>query len=339
MKRFFSVVPLTVALIIVAFCSNLMGEQASGQALVMNALSSEFPNVQFYTYGNRVSQVYGRPFGTGDDPLETAAGFIERYSGLFGVSPGNLLSQSLLDTELRTQPVMYNRQTGQYKFTLVYYSQYKTDIPVYMADLRLLIRNEPGYPLVLASSALRDLGEFNPGNITANKILAESAARSFMPELVNISEPRMVIWAGIDEMIVNPALTMEIIADNGKPATIEYEKWRLLVDAQSGEILYSEDMILNINVTGNVSGNATQGTGADICGPEESTPMPYARTYISGGNETYADENGDFEIVHGGSSPVTVYSELKGDWFNVYNQAGSDALLPMSVTPPGPANF
>ena len=32
-------------------------------------------------------------------------------------------------------------------------------------------------------------------------------------------------------------------------------------------------------------------------------------------------------------------SQIKGDWFNVYNQAGGDALLSQSVTPPGPANF
>jgi hypothetical protein len=172
-----------------------------------------------------------------------------------------------------------------------------------------------------------------------NRSLAEGAAGSFMPGLVNISEPRMVIWAGIDDMKVEPALAMEIVADNGKQATTEFEKWRLLVDAGSGEILHSEDMVIEVNITGNVSGMATTGVGADICEPEEPMAMPYARVYVQGGNSAYADENGDFEIVHGGSSPVTVISEIKGDWFNVYNQAGSDAQLPMTVTPPGPANF
>ncbi len=54
---------------------------------------------------------------------------------------------------------MYNRDNGAYKFTLVYYSQYRDGIPVYKSDLRLLVRNEPDHPLVLAASSLRDLGE------------------------------------------------------------------------------------------------------------------------------------------------------------------------------------
>ncbi len=235
---------------------------------------------------------------------------------------------------------MYDRTMGEYKFTLVYYSQFKDGTPVYRADLRLLVRNNSGYPLVLAASALRDLGDFTvPSGIAVNSALAENAARSFSSSLVNFTEPRLVIWAGIDDMIVEPVLTMEIIADNGMPATAEYEKWLLLVDAQSGEIVYSENMIIEIDITGNVSGMATEGNRADICDPEVITPLPYSRVYISGGNTAFADVNGDFVIPHGGSSPVTVISNIRGDWFRVYNQAGGDAQLPQSVTPPGPANF
>ena len=58
--------------------------------------------------------------------------------------------------------VMFNRDTGDYKFTLVYYTQRVGGIPVYQADLRLLVRNESGFPLVLASSGLRDLAGFTP---------------------------------------------------------------------------------------------------------------------------------------------------------------------------------
>ena len=68
---------------------------------------------------------------------------------------------------------MWDPATGTYKFTLVYYSQYRDSIPVFRADLRLLVRNEEGFPLVLAKSALRPLGAFQvPANWQAKALTA-----------------------------------------------------------------------------------------------------------------------------------------------------------------------
>ncbi len=306
----------------------------------LSQLKAEYPQVRFYQEAGRISRIYGQPFGSGGSIEDAAEQFRIRYSPALGVKPDDLRPVSMLFDGRHTQPLMYNRETGEYKFTLVYYSQFEDGIPVYRADLRLLVGNKPGFPLVLAASALRDLGGFTiPSGVTVNPGLAENAARSFSSSLVNFTEPRLVIWAGINDMKTEAALAMEIIADNGLQATPEYEKWLLLVDAQTGEVLYSENMIIEVDVVGNVSGMATEGSGADICGPEVITPMPYARVDISGGNTAYADENGDFVIPHAGSSPVTVISNIRGEWFRVYNQAGDDAELSQVVTPPGPANF
>jgi len=335
MRRFFSAV--LAFLFILTITAGAADYSSSAAAL--NGLKSEYSGIATYGDASRVTRVFGTPFGGGLSPLNSAEQFTANYSRIFGVDRSDLKQEFVMDRNLSTQQVMFDRETGQYKFTLVYYTQYKNDIPVYMADLRLLVRNEPGSPLVLAASSLRNLGDFSPAKIAPNKPLAVNSAKQFNPELVRFEEPRMFVWAGIDDMKVQPTLAMEMICDNGKPATPEYQKWRLLVDAQTGEVLYSEDMIYNVNVSGNVSGKATQGNGADLCGPEVSVAMPYARVYIQGGNSAFADANGNYTIVNSGSSPVTVYSELKGDWFSVYNQAGSDALLSTSVTPPGPANF
>ncbi|MEE8417638.1 MAG: hypothetical protein V3S06_03155, partial [candidate division Zixibacteria bacterium] len=303
-------------------------------------LKADYPQVKLFRDEGRITRIYGKPFCTGGTAEDAAEQFRLRYSQALGVEPDDLHPVSLLRDGRHTQPMMYNSQTGEYKFTLVYYSQFKDGIPVYRADLRLLALNKFGFPLVMAASALRDLEDFTvPNGMTANSALAENAARSFSSSLANFTEPRLVIWAGIDDMKVKPAVAMEIIADNGMQATLEYEKWLLLIDARTSEILYSESMILDIDVTGNVSGMATEGNRADICDPEVITPLPYSRVYISGGNSAYADVNGDFVIPHGGSSPVTVISNIRGEWFRVYNQAGGDAQLSQSVTPPGPANF
>lgn len=338
MRRYFLVMISCLLLLGLILPANAANSEESVAAF--DQLKAKYPQLKFYQEGGRITRIYGKPFGSGGGVDDVAEQFRIKYSQALGVEPNDLSPVSLLFDGRHTQPLMYNSVTGNYKFTLVYYSQFKDGIPVYRADLRLLVRNEPGFPLVMAASALRDLGDFTPPpGVSANSGLAQSAAKSFSSSLTDFTEPRLVIWAGIDDMIVEPAFTMEIVADNGLPATPQYEKWLLLVDAQTGEVLYSENMIIEIDVTGNVSGMASQGSGADICGPEDITPLAYARVYISGGNTVYADANGDFVIPYGGSSPVTVISNIRGEWFRVYNYAGSDAQLSQSVTPPGPANF
>ncbi|MFQ6049050.1 MAG: hypothetical protein ACE5K7_06770, partial [Phycisphaerae bacterium] len=305
------------------------------------ALQQEFPGVKFYAQGPRISRVYGNAFGYGESAETSAELFRLSHAQLFGVDPDDLFPIGPIADGRYTQPVMYEQETGEYKFTLVYYSQYCEGIPVFRANLRLLVRNEPDYPLVLAASSLRDLGDFavDPAIKQAEARLSQQAAAAAVPGLINFTRPRQVIWAGVDDMIVEPKLALEFVGDNGKPATGEYQRWLFIADAATGEILYKEDLILNVDVFGNVSGYATEGWGADICGPEVLTPMPHTYAYIVGGNSTYADENGDFVVPNEGTSQVTVRSRVRGEWFRVYNQAGADSLLELNVIPPGPANF
>ena len=118
------------------------------------------PRVQFLRQGSLITRVYGPAFGSGNSPEETAAAFAAAYADLFGAEANELAPVSRLPDARHTQPLMYNPQTGTYKFTLVYYSQFRSGLPVFRSDLRLLVRNEPNYPLVLAANSLRDLGDF-----------------------------------------------------------------------------------------------------------------------------------------------------------------------------------
>jgi len=325
-------------LVISAMPGNAAEENAKNAA--MQSLKARFPGVRIYSENGNISRVFGRNIGEGSSPITTAESFKAEYAGLFEISPEDLRLGSNLVGGIESQPLMYNRDTGEYKFTLVYYSQYRGNIPVFRADLGLLVRNVDGYPLSMVASALRDIGDFQvPVGSAVNPGLASAGMKSFSSELNIISEPGLVVWAGVDDMIVSPKLAVELIADNGKPGTPEYQKWLLLIDNQSGEILYSENMIVETDVTGNVSGMATQGFGADICGPEEPTPLPYTRAEIQGGNWVYADQSGDFTIPNAGDTEVTVISDIRGQWFRVYNQSGSNAHLTQNVVPPGPAQF
>lgn len=329
---------------IIPSAADAAGGAESEATLAM--LKADFPQVMLYKQGDRITRIYGTPLSSGSSAGDAAEQFRIKYSTVFGVDPDDLYPESILKDKQRTQPVMYNRETGEYKFTLVYYSQFKDGIPVYCADLRLLTRNEPGFPLVMAASALRDLGDFTvPADVAINPAMAQNAARSFNPSFINFSEPRLVIWAGIDDMEVEPTLAMEIIADNGVNTGQEFENWLVLVDARTGRILYSEDLVLNEDVTGNVSGLATKNYHAEQCDTVTSTPLPYVEVSILGGNSAYAYENGDFIIPNEGSSAVTVRSRVRGQWFTVIyapgvpDPVGEPSDLSVTVRPPGPANF
>jgi hypothetical protein len=290
--------------------------------------------VNAYRRQGRIKQLSGPSFSSGADPEGSAEAFLEANAGLFGVEMPDLTDRYL-------QPVMYERDTGRYKFTAVCYSQSKDDIPVFGSRLILLVRNEASYPLVLVSSDLRNLGGFIPrmGRDGGNPSAGIANARRLSPNLTNFTEPEMMIWAGVDDISVEPVQAYSFIGDNGHPTDgSKPEKYLFITDAVTGEILYIENLIIFVDVEGNVQGKATQGKAADFCEEELPDPMRWGRVNI-GSTVAYADSNGDFVIPNSGSSSVIVESRLRGQWFAVTNQAGSNSVLYDTVTPPGPADF
>jgi len=297
-------------------------------------ISGTTARVGAYKREGRIKRLYGEAFSHGESPEESAETFLQANAYLFGVDPADLGDQYL-------QPIMYNRDTSEYKFTGVNYAQYKEGIRVFRSRLILLVKNEEGHPLVLASVDLRDLSEFtlklDPANLNPEEGINNALTMS--PSLVHFTQPELVIWAGINDMIVQPTLAYSFIGDNGyQNGDSSPEKYLFVTNAETGAILYTENLIIFVDVTGNVQGKATQDKGADICEDELAEDLMWARVNI-GSTVVYADANGDFTIPNSGSSPVTVESRLWGEWFRVFNQAGSDTVLYETVTPPGPANF
>jgi len=295
-----------------------------------------------YQVSGRVTRVFGPALGFGASPERSAAGFVREHARAFGVGSDELVAGNHFNDRL-TQPVMFDPETGECKFTLVYYAQYKDGLPVYQSDLRLLVRNVQNFPLVLAASSLRELGDFSIPRGAAVVDPGEcgrAAALAAVPDLVNFGTSEYVIWAGSDDEWVEPALAVTFVADNGWECTGGSAKWRFVVDAATGEILHRENLIRFVDVVGNVSANATPGIPpkADWCNPLDVLAMPEARVSI-GDTFVYADPSGDFTIPNEGSDPVMVVSAVRGPWFRVYNQAGPDSVVTLPVTPPGPANL
>jgi hypothetical protein len=296
------------------------------------------PEARFFEINGFRKRIYGPAFSHGLTADDSARKFVQRHSGVLGVPAQDLDTRGPLANGQHTQQVSYNSKTGQYKFTLVYYTQRRDAIPVFRSDLRLLVRNEPGYPLVLAASSLRDLGDFDPENLpvaAAPQGVIEGGAHDAIAGLQRFSPFKPVIWAGINDEVAEPKLAVEFIAYES------FQNWLVVSDALTGEVLYKEPRLLNIDVTGNVRGMATTGSGSEQCEPEFFQALPYVEVRIPGGGSAFADGAGNFTIPNGGSAAVTVESGLDGQWFDVINwpAAEPNTVLQSVVTPPGPADF
>ncbi len=308
------------------------------QAKALARFSELHPRARFYWTGHRITRLYGTALGTGDSPEETAEQFRLDHARMFGVDPDDLKPVSLLADKRHTLPLMFDRETGEDKFTMIYYSQYASDIPVFRAELRLMVRNMGGFPLVWAAPALRELGAFTPPPV--DSALKFDPARQADTTMARFTQPETVIWAGIGEDNVEPVLAVTFIGEKGSLENSDFEKWLFVADARTGEILFQETRIIFEDVSGNVSGMATEGPKADMCAPEVATAMPFADVSIDGGNSANADLNGDFTIPHGGTFQVTVRSPMSGLFFFVdsLHSSGEETLSEL-VVPPGPVNF
>ncbi|MDG6219425.1 MAG: hypothetical protein QCI00_08290, partial [Candidatus Thermoplasmatota archaeon] len=297
-------------------------------------LSNTTVEVGVYEREGRIKRLFGEAFSRGSSPVESVDLFIEDNAFLFGVSPEDLQFSHV-------QPIMYDQEMGNYKFTGVHFDQYCNDVPVFNGRLIFLVRNEVGFPLVLVSADVRDLkGFFFDLDVKhLNPLNSITSALNSAPNLINFAEPELVVWAGVDDITVDPALAYFFIADNDMPLNgSKPEKYLFVTDAETGDILYMENMILLVDVTGTVQGNATQGNVADFCEDVSPEALKWARVNI-GGTITYTDANGNFILSNPGSSSVNVESRLRGQWFRVFNNMGADSVLSLMVDPPGPANF
>ena len=350
---------LAMALAVSALAGTLVTAQentpidpAPADARALEKMQEALPAARVHREGGRISRIYGQPLSFGATPEASADAFVARHADVLGVTQEELAPVVGLRGERSVQPVMYDRQTDTYKFTLVQYQQHRDGIPVFRADLRLLVRNEADYPMALAAAGVKGLDDFRP-DLTKAEFRTEQAEAAFgtrarfdalgreLPSVpggaITTSEPELVIWAGTEKQ-EKPRLAFTFTAQNDR-TDAGYEAWRFVTDAETGKVLYQEDLIRFIDVGGNVLGMATEGAKSAECNPEVLMPYPWARVDIQGGASTYADGNGDFTISNAGSSAVTVRSYVDGLYFTVDNRAGAEETLSQSVTPPGPANF
>ena len=297
--------------------------------LSLEQLKQQHPKLRTIEVSGAISKMVAPQLGKGKTALLAAQDFIETWSHALGVDAKDFILEGPFVDGHAIQPIMYNQETSLYKFTGVYFKQSIDDLPVYGSRLMVLSRNVEGNPIVNATVDLRDVVGFKkPRKMMNNSALALMAAATRFGSAVTTTEPTLMVYAGSQEEHQEPraAIVYEAqVGDQWNPS--EYQKAELIVDAQSGEILFEKNLILHVD--GNVSGVATESSGADTCDPESSIGLPYAKVTL-GGNTAYANANGNFSINGSG----TITSKLEGLWFNVNNSSGSDSSISQNSSNP-----
>lgn len=287
----------------------------------------------------RIGRVYGRAFSSGRTAAESTQRFLDGHLSMWGVSPADLIAEGPFDDGHHTQPIGFIQDTGTYKFTGTYYKQTMQGVEVFRSKLVLLTRNEANNPLVLASADLHDVrnAQIDPQLMRKaidQDLIIENAKASFKTPAVFMTDSQRVIFAGVDNVPHKPTLAqVSYITVNN------FEKHLIVTDAATGEILFQENRIHTLDISGNVSAMATEGIATDQCEDEVITPMPYL--YVNGGGQTaLTDADGNYTLSNPGVTPVDIDATMAGKWFTLTDGSSTpEAIESASVTPPGPGDL
>jgi len=302
------------------------------------------PGSDFFERGDRITRVYGSAFSHGKSPSLSAESFIRDHSDIFGVEASTLLPMGAFPDATHWVDVYWDDATESFRFTLLGYSQFVSGVPVFRSALKLLMRNDPGFPLVLASADLRDLGTF-PSTLHARPSLAQFPAQVWSSEAIRIArveeptEAQLVVFAGYDNDPHPPTLAVSFIVERGVLSS-GYSKMLYVAEATTGKILFQEEQVCNADIPGTVRGMATVGWAADACEAEVATGLPYAA--VSFATQTiYANAQGEFIVPNAGTGSVDITSNLTvgGRYFKVDNVAGTESTITNSAPSGVPTSF
>jgi len=296
---------------------------AARDAAAFSRLSADAPGVRFLEIDGVLKRVYGPSMAAGMSARQSADAFIKNYVTMFGVSAAEVEPWELCAHGGSSIPLMPG-DDGAPKFTLHTYRQVLDGIPVYRSDLRLLTRNTRINDLVWAGNALRPMNGFRPDPAVLEKPNAQAAmdaAEQMRPSLRGgeMTSPELVIYAGTDANFVTPRLALVFTGRTfAQPWEPGYGKWEFVADAATGEILFSENKLHDVDVSGRISGVATTGIKAAECNPEADAGLPYAQVTI-GALTTFADVNGNYTITGVPAGNFSVSAAPRGRFFATYN--------------------
>ena len=259
--------------------------------------------------------------GAGDAELERLAReLVDDLPEVFGVGANDLRLEAV------------RRQSGK---SAVWFQQVVGGVPVEGARAHVLF-HDSGRIMGLGSDARPGLSARGASNL--DRATAVALARSGLPFVTASDEVVMAerVYVDLDEGFgIESRMAWRVVISSETPPG----RWNTLLDADSGELLSRRNEICLANVVGNVAGDVHETGYCD--GDTPGTFFPHQHLQIQGGASGYSDANGDFDLNHAGSSPVTVTGALRGPWLDVdiYQDSFPEGSITTILTPGTPGEI
>ncbi|MEM7228578.1 MAG: hypothetical protein AAF432_07160 [Planctomycetota bacterium] len=305
------------------------GQQAKGasKAQAMATFLQSNPGTRFTSWETS-QRIWGKSFGGAANPVAAAEQFRTQHTAMLGVDAADLVPDvSQWREQGHVQPVMFDPVIGDYKFTAVYYKQQRDGVDVNGSRLTVLVSNATN-KIVMVNPDVRELGDFRPPALAAEDTSVtpkmRQKVRKTYGNLAIMRPERKEIFAGANVSEKVPARLADVVL-----VTVGPEQYRVVTDAETGEILHSENLICFGGISGTVEGLVTSGIGSEQCEDELATPLPYLEV-TSGGNSTFTDVNGNFTLPGGA---LSTGATLRGEWFEVIDFATSVATESTTANP------
>jgi hypothetical protein len=297
------------------------------------------------------TEIFGALASSSKSPRNAALAYIKKNAAALRIVSQDLTSALPPGREVPAAvPLFFQASTGEYKFTRLSFGQARAGIPVHGVRVDVLVRNEAGNPIVSVSSDALELGDFEPR--VGGKATNAESARAFLRKnagafdysaqlkvklglknaLLDDADP--VIWAGSRSQRETPRLAASFIASSKSGP----ERFRVVADANTGNIISAENLVVHEVAEGSVSGVGTPGNRAMDCTDSVSIGMVDA-SILYDGNEVFTDVDGSFSFDHPATESFELTSPVSGRYFVVAGPRGGNETLVESVLTPQSIDF
>lgn len=262
-----------------------------------------------HIYGSGID--LGKQITTAEIAEAVARKFIEDNQGLFGVSNSDL--------------VVINNVAALGKRAVIFQQTYK-GLKVFGGRVHLVF-TENGKLFEFGSDAY-------PGiDISPIPNLSEEDALTIAKEDMWFNEATDRV--AYKELLILPveiqgAMTYRLAYRFELDMVDPFGRWATYVDANTGQILWRENLIRLATYSGHSQGDVEWDSYCD--GFTYDYPMRNMRIVITDVGTVYTNANGDFSIS-GGTGSKTISAEFRGQWVNVNRASGGDAVHTGTIQP------
>jgi Zn-dependent metalloprotease len=154
---------------------------------------------------------------------------------------------------------------------------------------------------------------------------SRSAAGAGLSSELNYSEPALIVFPLPTESGFDYRLAYSLEISNNEPS-----KYQVIVDANTGEILYRKSLIYYATVDGSLYGKIYPTTPFDSL---ETRPFEFGEITISAMPTAYTDTVGFFSVEVPNEQSRYLYAGMQGLYVDVVNSQGNQASLTDTITP------